>query len=107
MTDAGQMRLLEAERYYTKPALAQEHSDTSREAAALIEPKRPTLRARVLKAIKRYGALTDEEIQTETGLNPSTVRPRRIELVEMGLVRDSGRRRETRSGRRAVVWEAI
>jgi hypothetical protein len=90
-----------------KPALAQEHSDTSRAAARWIEPKRPNLRVRVYAVIKRYGSATDEEIQLETGLNPSTVRPRRVELVELGLVRDSGRRRPTRSGRRAVVWEAI
>jgi hypothetical protein len=48
---------------------------------------------------------TDEELQDALGMNPNTQRPRRIELVERGLVRDSGRTRKTKSGRRATVWE--
>lgn len=39
-----------------------------------------------------------------TALNPSTLRPRRGECVERGLVEDSGQTRATRSGRQAVVW---
>ena len=52
-----------------------------------------------------YGA-TDEEQQDGLDMNPSTQRPRRIELVQRGLVHDSGRTRPTRSGRAAVVWVA-
>jgi hypothetical protein len=37
-------------------------------------------------------------------MNPSTQRPRRVELVEGGWVEDSGERRPTRSGMDAVVW---
>lgn len=48
--------------------------------------------------------LTDEQIQDLLALNPSTERPRRVELVERGVVEDSERRRPTRSGRSAVVW---
>lgn len=47
---------------------------------------------------------TDEELQNQLGLNPSTQRPRRVELVEGGWVEDSKRRRNTKSGRDAVVW---
>ncbi|NBW23185.1 MAG: hypothetical protein EBR82_86100, partial [Caulobacteraceae bacterium] len=47
--------------------------------------------------------LTDEEMQTRLGMNPSTQRPRRIELVRRGLVVECGTRR-TASGRMAVVW---
>ena len=50
-----------------------------------------------------YGA-TDEEMQTATGMNPSTQRPRRCELVEMGKVMPSYLTRRTKSGRKAVVW---
>jgi hypothetical protein len=49
---------------------------------------------------------TDEEIQDILGMNPSTQRPRRVELVDAGLIRDSGATRKTRSGRPAVVWVA-
>ncbi len=49
---------------------------------------------------------TDEEVQQELGLNGSSQRPRRSELVKAGLVEDSGRVRPTTSGRCAVVWTA-
>ena len=85
------------------------HSTTSKEAAKRIEPDAPTLRDLVLRYLMaRPGAgATDEEIQLGLGLNPSTQRPRRIELVERGVVRDSGLKRQTKSGRRAVVWESV
>jgi transcription initiation factor IIE alpha subunit len=47
--------------------------------------------------------LTDEEMQTRLSMNPSTQRPRRIELARRGLVVECGTRR-TVSGRMAVVW---
>ena len=50
---------------------------------------------------------TDEDIARYIHMNPSTVRPRRLELVEAGLVRDSGRTRKTRSDREAIVWVAV
>ena len=49
--------------------------------------------------------LTDEEMQTRLGMNPSTQRPRRIELARRGLVAEGGERR-TKSGRMALVWKA-
>ena len=86
----------------------QAHSDTSRDAARAVKPRLNSLQLRVLdelKACKSWGA-TDEELQLILKLNPSTERPRRIELVEKGLARDSGNRRKTRAGRYAVVWVA-
>ena len=83
---------------------AQAHSDTSTAAAEEIAPKAVRLRGVVLAFIKGAGGATDEEISTGTGLPPNTSRPRRVELVDMGLVRDSGTRRKTASGRSAVVW---
>ena len=87
----------------------QPHSETSRESAKKIESNAKTLRGEVLRFLtERPGAgATDEEIQLGLGLNPSTQRPRRIELVERGVVRDSGLKRSTKSGRRAVVWESV
>jgi hypothetical protein len=40
------------------------------------------------------------------GMNPSTQRPRRIELCQRNLIVDSGTTRLTTSGRKAVVWKA-
>jgi hypothetical protein len=88
-------------------APAQRHSRTSVEAAQSIEPRSGTLRALVLDYIRgaRDGA-TDEEIQTALGMNPSTERPRRIELVSARLIYDSHTTRLTHSKRNAVVWKA-
>lgn len=83
------------------------YSDTSRSAAQAIRPDTSRLRIKVLAAIVTGGGLTDEEGIDATGLSPSTYRPRRIELVETGRVQDSGETRLTRSGRKAVVWEAV
>lgn len=82
----------------------QPHSDTSREAAESIDAN--TLRERVHRYIREQGPFgaTDDEVQYELDMNPSTQRPRRIELVQQGRVRDSGRKRKTRSGRNATVW---
>jgi len=85
----------------------QPHSDTSRQAAREIETTADTIRGRVMRfLINNIDGATDEAIQVALWLNPNTQRPRRIELVERGLVRDSGARRHTSSGRKAVVWEA-
>lgn len=86
-------------------------SATSAEAAERAEPRAGTDRALVLRAI-RVGlmtaeGMTDDEIQSCLDMNPSTVRPRRVELVRDGLVEDSGKRRKTRSGRLATVWRAV
>lgn len=86
----------------------QRHSDTSQAAALSIELNANTLRALVYAFIKRADlrGATDEEICDALRLGGNTGRPRRVELVEGGLVRDSSNRRRTRSGRNAVVWVA-
>jgi len=85
----------------------QAHSETSRTAAEGMRSTAVTDRELVLRLLKgKLGGMTDEEIQRKLKLNPSTERPRRIELVQAGKVRDSGRRRNTASGRPAAIWEA-
>jgi hypothetical protein len=89
---------------------AQRHSPTSLEAAESIRPITGALRIRVLEFLRQCGELgaTDEEILQALGqeMGANTLRPRRIELVRMGAVLDSGRTRKTASGRKAVVWIA-
>jgi predicted ArsR family transcriptional regulator len=84
----------------------QPHSPTSAAAAIAIEPAAGTLRRRVLEVIRSKPS-TDEEIQDLLRMNPSTERPRRQELVQSGLVVDSGTTRKTRAGRAAVVWRCV
>jgi len=80
--------------------------ETTHEAARRIRGHAPTLRRRVLAAIREAGAcgLTDAEGQAATGITPQSYGPRRGELAKLGEVADSGRRRKTPSGRRAIVW---
>lgn len=52
-------------------------------------------------------ALPDHELVTLiTRFSPSSVRTRRHELVEAGLVVDTGRRVLTPAGRMSIVWAA-
>ena len=83
-------------------------SATSAAAADSIGPE--TLN-RLHRAVLEYmrsrpDGATDEEIATALRLNPSTARPRRIELARRGLVVADGERK-TVSGRRASVWRAV
>lgn len=80
------------------------HSATSREAATLVFGPE-TDRQAILRYLKESPeGRTDEEMQTVLGLPGSTQRPRRIELVRMGKVIDSGLTRKTASGRQATIW---
>lgn len=82
---------------------------TSYQAAKEIEPHMNMLQRRVLAAIERRHewGMTDREIEEALDLIGSTARPRRRELQLSGLIRDSGKRRKTASGRNAVVWVAV
>ena len=86
----------------------QQHSETSRAAAEAIEPDVSTLRGKVFAFIRGRGTegATDDEVQVALNMNPSTERPRRIELWNMGLVSRTDRTRPTRSSRQAHVWIA-
>lgn len=85
-----------------------DHPDTSKQAALRIAPKTGTKRATVLAAITRSAdGLTDEEMQQQIPMSANTQRPRRVELVEGGFIRDSGRRRKTSSDDLAIVWERV
>jgi transcription initiation factor IIE alpha subunit len=87
--------------------LAQEHSETSVAAAEAVGSSAATLRGLVLSYIRIRGeeGATDEEIAIALDMNPSTARPRRVELERAGLIKKSGHR-PNRSGRLATVWSA-
>lgn len=65
----------------------------------------------ILTLLRLEGGQTDEELlllwndRIAERISPSGLRTRRSELVDMGLVRDSGDRRPLESGRIAIVWE--
>jgi hypothetical protein len=60
--------------------------------------RRPRNDAELIEAYRAY--------KTAPRASESGIRSRRAELVDAGLVRDSGRRVKTLSGRNSIVWEA-
>ena len=86
--------------------MAQEHSRTSKAAARSIESKAGSIRARLYAWLLANGPATDEQMQDALGLNPSTQRPRRIELCMAGKVFDTKTDAKTKSGRMAILWVA-
>ena len=93
----------------TEPLLPfQRTSETSREAAIHTMPQANTLRRRVLDYLHQRGpqGATDDEIQRDLEMNPSTQRPRRVELERGGWCQRIDAKRRTRSGRLAYVYVA-
>lgn len=81
---------------------------TSVEAADKALGRSGNQRHRVYNFIASQGpqGATDDEGMEELGLRGNSYHPRRLELVQAGLVEDSGERRPTVSGNAAIVWRA-
>ncbi|MEE9490551.1 MAG: hypothetical protein V3V91_08960 [Thermoplasmata archaeon] len=89
--------------------------DTSQDAAYSLKDVRESQRL-VLDVIKECGPLCDRDIYTCLELNHDAVegdghvmstsgaRTRRSELVEMGFVKDSGKRALTPGGGNTILW---
>lgn len=77
-------------------------SSTSRLAAESMTGKAGSLRRKVYDLLSEVSC-TDEEGAKMLDMNPSTYRPRRVELSAAHLIQQVGEI-PTSSGRRAVVW---
>ena len=79
---------------------------TSNAAAASVQPEAARLRALVLNAIRSFGTrgATCDEVEYSTGLKHQTASARVNELRNLAIIVDSGNKRPTRSGRKAIVW---
>lgn len=86
---------------------------TSHQAAASVRNVGKTQQV-ILKLLTEY-ALADQDLiqfynnRARTDVNvprasESGIRSRRAELVELGLVKDTGRRQKLDSGRSAIIW---
>lgn len=78
--------------------------DTSIDAAVKARPKSGKQRQQVFEAIKAAGGLTSDELAQRLELPAQSVTARVNSLAGDGLIYDSGQRRLTRYGRKAIVW---
>ena len=86
--------------------------DTSRTAAAMAKPRSGSVRRRIVDEIRIsearrdpwVGGLTDDELELITLRKHTTISAARNSLVEAGWLEDSSYRRDTTSGRPAIVW---
>jgi hypothetical protein len=80
--------------------------DTSRAAFESLRPHLNRLQREVFGYVSARGTkgMTCDEIETQTGLAHQTASARIYELARSGVITDSGQRRPTISGRKAIVW---
>ena len=95
--------LLKPWQRHTPPSV--HSSETSMDAAFSVKPG--SGRARILDFLRRYPtkSWTDEGLADMLHMNPSSERPRRVELLEAGLIESCGTAK-TASGRTAQLWRA-
>ena len=80
------------------------YTETSKQALATIKPKIKTKREQVYDLIK-LNALTNYEISDELDMPLSSCCARVRELQILNLVENSGKTRETKYGKKAIVWQ--
>jgi len=81
-------------------------TDTSNAAAKSMEPHLERCERMVMDCVRGWGddGLTTDMIEMMTGLPHQNCSARVYSLVKRGLLRDTGQRRPTRTGRMARVY---
>lgn len=82
---------------------------TSHEAAASVRHVRESQQL-ILNTFRRCGPMHDRmliNVLRNEGMSESGIRSRRAELVDQGLIRDSGDTVRLQTGRLSTVWEAV
>jgi predicted transcriptional regulator len=84
-------------------------TDTSRDAAESMRPHVSAIEADVLRHIQLAydDGMTCDEVEFALELSHQTASARLKGLADKGLIKDSGARRPTRSGRAARVYVAV
>lgn len=81
--------------------------DTCRASVRALEPHKSKYRKMIYEFIKGSLGQTCDEIEVALGLRHQTASCFIRFLTQDGLLRDSGDRRITRSGRQAIVWQTV
>jgi predicted transcriptional regulator len=88
-------------------AVLTRYQPTSREAWRSVLGHLAEVDAKICEVLLEHGGATCDEVERDTALRHQTVSAQLRHLVEAGLVQNSSRRRPTRSGRNAIVWELV
>ncbi len=81
-------------------------SVTSKMSAEQLKPFAGPIGWAVRQAIAELGGATCEQVEDYLNMKHQTVSGRIPRLVESGYLKDSGERRENKTGRMAIVWSA-
>ena len=101
---AEQFALPFGESYPSSPGYKNKDEDgPSRLAALSIKPFALNLRERCFRAICQM-PMTADEVAQVVEKSILSVRPRVAELVKLGKITDTGKRRANQSGKAATVW---
>lgn len=76
---------------------------TSLDAFDDVKPQRPSIRSQIVDQLA-FNQMTGEELEHALGIPHKTVSGRLTELRDDGVIIDSGARRATASGNKAIVW---
>jgi hypothetical protein len=95
--------------YVIKPRARRTDPSTSHAAAASVGHLREN-QARILDILRNNGPMDDEHIYRAyvnryARISLSGCRTRRKELVDLGLVVDSGKRSLTQANRKSIIWK--
>lgn len=90
--------------YPSAPGVKAPHRETSVAAGKSMILKQGSLKARCLSVIEKTGGATADEIADELGESVLNVRPAVSALVNLGMLIDSGDRRENAGGNKQIAW---
>ena len=100
------MQQLDLLTYPARPGF-KERGGTSEEAAASIAPEQRRLQDRVLAVLRDFpNGLTADEVANYLDRSELAIRPRLSELLRLGEIDKTERRRRNRSGRFAAIYQA-
>ena len=80
---------------------------TSHEAAESMYDEAKAQRGHIYRWLKEHGGMTADGLDQALGLRVTSAGRRLPELEAEGLVRKTERQVMTRSGRSAIIWEAV
>ena len=103
----SQLNFLNRDAKTDKPIPTQEAIQTSRESRDTLNKHKNKYRQQIYDFIKEHAGATCDEIETGLKMRHETTSGIIRFLVLDRLLKDSGEKRKTRTGRRAIIWRIL